>query len=310
MWVTEVWWEAILLHRLHGPTNVEDKDWVTSLKRDDLDLGVCLSPTSVSLLLTAEPVHLAMTLSMHFLWMAALHSKKQADSLVKCGEMRQSELFLPVGELRLTSALVALLVETPKVRKERKWWVAEGVSGQFGGKVYVCVCSYQTNSLQTEQKVGCGKKVALNSWHLTTCTLACLMAPRRWCSANRPSLSRSCSPSPSTRPSAVSGWTSRGSAAKSAYHYCFDRRHLLLILVNFVFVCRLMSADQPCGRPAVWCAPPVTPTETHHSAPGSTWPPSAGGPEASSPAATQETRTRFWTRATLVSAPSFIYLFF
>lgn len=31
--------------------------------------------TSVSLLLTAEPVHLAMTLSMHFLWMAALHSE-------------------------------------------------------------------------------------------------------------------------------------------------------------------------------------------------------------------------------------------
>lgn len=31
--------------------------------------------TSVSLLLTAEPVQLAMTLSMHFLWMAALHSE-------------------------------------------------------------------------------------------------------------------------------------------------------------------------------------------------------------------------------------------
>lgn len=35
--------------------------------------------TIVSLLLMAEPVHLAMTLSMHFLWMAALHSKRQND---------------------------------------------------------------------------------------------------------------------------------------------------------------------------------------------------------------------------------------
>lgn len=50
---------------------------------------------------------------------------------------------------------------------------------------------YQTNSWHTEQKVGWGKKVAVNSWHLTWCTLACLMAPRRWCRAKRPSVSNS-----------------------------------------------------------------------------------------------------------------------
>lgn len=33
--------------------------------------------TIVSLLFMAEPVHLAITLSMHFLWIAALHSKRQ-----------------------------------------------------------------------------------------------------------------------------------------------------------------------------------------------------------------------------------------
>lgn len=33
-------------------------------------------PTMVSLLLMADPVHLAMILSMHFLWMAALHSER------------------------------------------------------------------------------------------------------------------------------------------------------------------------------------------------------------------------------------------
>lgn len=50
---------------------------------------------------------------------------------------------------------------------------------------------YQTNSWQTEQNVGCGKKVAVNSWHLTWWTLACLMAPRRWCKAKKPSVSNS-----------------------------------------------------------------------------------------------------------------------
>ncbi len=35
--------------------------------------------TMVSLLFTAEPVHLAMTLSIHFLWMAALHSGKKRE---------------------------------------------------------------------------------------------------------------------------------------------------------------------------------------------------------------------------------------
>lgn len=31
----------------------------------------------VSLLLIADPVHLAITLSIHFLWIAALHSEKK-----------------------------------------------------------------------------------------------------------------------------------------------------------------------------------------------------------------------------------------
>ena len=38
---------------------------------------------------------------------------------------------------------------------------------------------YQTNSLQTEQKVGWPKKMALNSWFLISWTLGCLTAPRR-----------------------------------------------------------------------------------------------------------------------------------
>lgn len=37
----------------------------------------------------------------------------------------------------------------------------------------------QTKSLQTEQKVGCLKKVAMNSWFLMKWILACLIAPRR-----------------------------------------------------------------------------------------------------------------------------------
>lgn len=50
---------------------------------------------------------------------------------------------------------------------------------------------YHTNSWQTEQKVGCGKKVAVNSWHLTLWILACLMAPLRWCKEKKPSVSQS-----------------------------------------------------------------------------------------------------------------------
>lgn len=45
--------------------------------------------TIVSLLLMAEPVHLAITLSMHFLWMAALHSKE--DYRKRKGEKRSYE---------------------------------------------------------------------------------------------------------------------------------------------------------------------------------------------------------------------------
>ena len=40
----------------------------------------------------------------------------------------------------------------------------------------------QTNSRHTEQKVGCLKNVALNSWFFIKWTLACLMAPRLRCS--------------------------------------------------------------------------------------------------------------------------------
>lgn len=36
----------------------------------------------------------------------------------------------------------------------------------------------QTNSLHTEQKVGCLKNVAMNSWFFMKWILACLMAPR------------------------------------------------------------------------------------------------------------------------------------
>lgn len=36
----------------------------------------------------------------------------------------------------------------------------------------------QTNSLHTEQKVGCLKKVAMNSWFFMKWILACLIAPR------------------------------------------------------------------------------------------------------------------------------------
>lgn len=39
------------------------------------------------------------------------------------------------------------------------------------------LATYQTKSLQTEQKVGWLKKMAVNSWALTTWTLGCLKAP-------------------------------------------------------------------------------------------------------------------------------------
>lgn len=99
-------------------------------------------------------------------------------------------------KITLTSALVTLLVKTPVVDKKK---------GEMTNMKMIMWClfvAYQTNSLQTEQKVGWGKNVALNSWHLTTWILACLIAPRRWWRANRPSLSRSDSGSPSVWPAA------------------------------------------------------------------------------------------------------------
>lgn len=52
--------------------------------------------TIVSLLLMAEPVHLAITLSMHFLWMAALHSKRHKDDRAETHEKGcMKDLFKP-----------------------------------------------------------------------------------------------------------------------------------------------------------------------------------------------------------------------
>ena len=51
--------------------------------------------TIVSLLLMADPVHLAMTLSMHFLWMAALHSEKHKDDTVRNEEEKVRDLNPP-----------------------------------------------------------------------------------------------------------------------------------------------------------------------------------------------------------------------
>lgn len=65
--------------------------------------------------------------------------------------------------MRLTSALVALLVETPVARKKNK--TQEKMTNMInkGVRTVSGFVSYQTNSLQTEQKVGWGKNVALNS---------------------------------------------------------------------------------------------------------------------------------------------------
>lgn len=68
----------------------------------------------------------------------------------------------------LTPTFVALLVETPERQIPRQ--------GEKGGALGVALPSpsplvgtaspHQTNSLHTEQKVGCPKKVAMNSWFL------------------------------------------------------------------------------------------------------------------------------------------------
>lgn len=50
---------------------------------------------------------------------------------------------------------------------------------------------YQQKSRHTEQKVGCLKKVARNSWFLMKWTLACLMAPRLLLRVMAPSSARS-----------------------------------------------------------------------------------------------------------------------
>lgn len=49
--------------------------------------------TIVSLLLMAEPVHLAITLSMHFLWMAALHSERHTN---KEREIRELKIIMKI----------------------------------------------------------------------------------------------------------------------------------------------------------------------------------------------------------------------
>lgn len=67
----------------------------------------------------------------------------------------------------LTPTLVALLVETPE--RQIPGRVRRGGSG--GGPppprpLAGTAGPHQTNSLHTEQKVGCLKKVAMNSWFL------------------------------------------------------------------------------------------------------------------------------------------------
>lgn len=69
----------------------------------------------------------------------------------------------------LTPALVALLVETPERQVPR-----QGECGETLGLGPLppppCLSGHsqphQTKSLHTEQKVGCPKKVAINSWFL------------------------------------------------------------------------------------------------------------------------------------------------
>lgn len=69
----------------------------------------------------------------------------------------------------LTPALVALLVETPERQAAS---LGERGQGQDGGRPSPLPYpgghnqSHQTNSLHTEQNVGCPKKVAMNSWCL------------------------------------------------------------------------------------------------------------------------------------------------
>lgn len=69
----------------------------------------------------------------------------------------------------LTPTFVALLVETPERQIPRQgengrlWvWPSLPSSSPLAGTA----SPHQTNSLHTEQKVGCLKKVAINSWFL------------------------------------------------------------------------------------------------------------------------------------------------
>lgn len=80
-----------------------------------------LANTMVSRLLIADPVHLAITLSMHFLWIAALHSEKELRVIYKFWWSRNKSIQRTPGiqpkRSVLTSALVALLVQPPVTKQ-------------------------------------------------------------------------------------------------------------------------------------------------------------------------------------------------
>lgn len=75
----------------------------------------------VSRLLIADPVHLAITLSMHFLWIAALHSEKELRVIYKFwwsrNKLTQRTPGIQPKRSVLTSALVALLVQPPVTKQ-------------------------------------------------------------------------------------------------------------------------------------------------------------------------------------------------
>lgn len=79
-------------HKYTKPPNLTVTAWRKEhavRERFTETMSVCLKMsvkqilTIVSLLFIAEPVHLAITLSMHFLWIAALHSKRHKHDVVR-----------------------------------------------------------------------------------------------------------------------------------------------------------------------------------------------------------------------------------
>lgn len=69
----------------------------------------------------------------------------------------------------LTPAFVTLLVETPERQIPRQGECAEALGVALltlAPPAVGTASAHQTKSLHTEQKVGCPKKVAINSWFL------------------------------------------------------------------------------------------------------------------------------------------------